>query len=88
LHEGEKILSVIFPSNQEPALPLSPGKEAFHQPAPLVSKQSKVILSLGFSPVSSMRRDHFNTVLPEFIIQLVTVIRPVTDQILRPASIM
>jgi hypothetical protein len=51
---------------------------------PLVTAQLTAILQLGFSPVSSMRRNHFNTVLPEYINRLVTVIRAVTDQILRP----
>ena len=39
-------------------MPLNPGKEAFHQPAPLIATQSSAILRLWSDPVPSMRCDH------------------------------
>ena len=74
---------MIFPLNQDKALTLNPGKEAFHQPASLVTTQSSAILCSCSYPVSLVRRDHFNTILPQFLVQLVTVVRTVANEILQ-----
>lgn len=58
---------------------MNSGKEAFHQPA----TQKSAILCLGFLPVSSIRRNHLNTLSLEFINQLVAAVRTVTAQIFR-----
>ena len=47
LHEAEEIGWVVLPAHQEPALPLNPGKEAFDDPASLVTAQPSTILGLA-----------------------------------------
>ena len=32
LYEPEEVLGVVFPTDQDAALPLNPGKEALHEP--------------------------------------------------------
>ena len=33
LYEAEKVLGVVFPTDEDAALPLNPSKEALHEPA-------------------------------------------------------
>lgn len=40
LHKPEEVDRVIFPANQEPALPLQPRQEAFDEPAAFVPPQT------------------------------------------------
>jgi len=64
-------------------LPLNPGEEAFHQPAPLIATQSAAVLCIGFKPSLPMWRDHFNAFLAQFFIQFVAVVGTITNQIHR-----
>ena len=63
-------------------MPLNPGKEPFHQPAPFITTQASAILCLGFYPIPALGCDHLNTVLAQFVIQLVAVIRAITNRVL------
>src|SRR5882757_3341216 len=56
LHETEKVGRVVFPSNQEPTLPLNPRKEALDDPAPLIPTQSAAVLGFVFL-VGAVRRN-------------------------------
>jgi len=78
----EEILDAIFPADQETTLPLNPGKETFNQPAPLVAVQSPAVLRDRFDPVPSIWHDYLNTFLTQFLIQLVAVVRAITNQVL------
>jgi hypothetical protein len=40
LNEAKEVLWMIFPSDEDPALPLDPGEEAFDQPAPQEASQA------------------------------------------------
>jgi hypothetical protein len=72
---------VAFVTNDEPAEVLKPSKQSFDFPASAVSAQTTPVLRsvLAIAPV---RRDYFDSVLPQFGIQLVRIISIVTDQIL------
>jgi len=81
LHKAEEIIGVIFPSTEESTLPLNPGEEALHQPAPFITTHSTAILRLGINPSPSMWRDHFNAFLAQLFIQFVAVVGAITNQI-------
>jgi hypothetical protein len=66
-------------------LPLYPGKEAFHQPAPFVASQVAIIICSDSAPISVMRYNYLNTILTQFLVQLVTVGGTVSNQILHLA---
>ena len=83
LHEAEKIGRVVLPANEEPPLPLHPSEEALNYPTSLVAAQTTTVLSLLLDPVRAMRRDHFDPRDAQFRIQLVAVVRAITDQIVR-----
>jgi hypothetical protein len=82
VNKAEEILGIIFPSNEETTLPLNPGKEPLHKPTPFIAAQTAAILGFAFLPVRAVGRDHLDTVLPEFLVELVTVIRAVAYQVL------
>ena len=43
LNEANEVLWMIFPSNEDPALPPDPGEEAFDQPAPHEASQAAAV---------------------------------------------
>ena len=61
-------------------MPLNPGKELFHQPAPFITTQSTAILCPGYYPIPAMRLDYLNTHLTRFLVQLVAVVRAISNQ--------
>ena len=61
LNEAKEVLWMIFPSNEDPALPLDPGEEAFDQPAPQVASQTAPVLRRRFRSVRAVRRDHLES---------------------------
>jgi hypothetical protein len=77
-----KLEALVLPADEEPPLPLQPGKEAFDEPAPFVSAEVASILSLEF-PSGAMRRDHVDAVLLEILIEAIAVIGPVSDEMFR-----
>ena len=63
LNEAKEVLWMIFPSDEDPALPLDPGKEAFDQPAPQEASQAASVLRRRFRSVRAVRRDHLDAIL-------------------------
>src|SRR5262245_105745 len=63
LNEAEEVLWMIFPADEDPALPLDPGEEAFDQPAPQGASQAAPVLRRRFRPVRAVRRDHLDAIL-------------------------
>ena len=62
LDEAEEVLGVVFPSDEDPALPLNPCEETFDQPSPCVSPQPTPILRGRLAAIGSVWRDHFDAV--------------------------
>ncbi len=81
LHKAQEVGGVVFPANQQPPLPLQPGKEPFDEPAAVIAPQVAAILGLECAG-GPMRRDHIHTVLLEVIIELIAGIRAIADQVL------
>jgi hypothetical protein len=63
LNEAKEVLWMIFPSGEDPALPLDPSEEAFDQPAPQEASQAAPVLRRRFRSVRAVRRDHLDAIL-------------------------
>ena len=63
LNEAKEVLWMIFPSDEDPTLPLDPGEEAFDQPAPQEASQAAPVLRRRFRSVRAVRRDHLDAIL-------------------------
>src|SRR5512139_2001562 len=62
LNEAKEVLWMIFPSDEDAALPLDPGEEAFDQPAPQEASQAAPVLRRRFRSVRAVRRDHLDAI--------------------------
>ncbi len=82
LHKPEEVCGVILPANEQSALPLEPGEEAFHEPAPFVSREVEAVLCLQF-PGRAMGRNHIHTILFEIVIEAIAIIGTVPNEMLR-----
>src|SRR6185369_17025154 len=82
VEEAQEILGVIFPTHDQTAKVVEPGKHAFHFPAPAKPPQAPTVLSPALGPASlPMRRNHLRCELGHhFRIELVTVVSLVADQ--------
>src|SRR5262245_64417842 len=58
LYEAEEVLRVVFPTDEDAALPLNPSKEALHEPASHIAAQPSPILRGRLASVAAMWRDH------------------------------
>src|SRR5438132_6202176 len=63
LYEAEEVLGVVFPTDEDAALPLNPSKEALHEPASHIAAWPSSILRGRLASVAAMRRDHLDAVL-------------------------
>ena len=77
----QKILGVALVTHNQSPKVLKPRKQPLDLPASAVSAQAAPVLSLVL-PVAAVRRDHFDSILSQFGIQLVRVVGIVADQIL------
>src|SRR5215472_10801521 len=83
LNESEEVLGVVFPTDEETALPLDPGEEALDEPAPRVTAEPSSILRERLSAIGAMRCNHLDALSSQLLVQRVAVVGAVTDQILR-----
>jgi hypothetical protein len=80
LGEAEEVFDVVFPSCDEAAEVVHPGKEPFHFPASGVATQLSPVLRLSLS-VAAVGRDHFDAVFfAHLLIQCGRVVGLVADQ--------
>src|SRR3712207_4394411 len=79
-NEGSVMLGVILVAHDGAAVVLEAGPQPLDLPAPLVPPQRSAVLRLRFFPPASMRRTHFNPLISQPLIELVTVIRLISDQ--------
>jgi hypothetical protein len=82
LDKAQEVGRVILPADEHAPLPLQPGKEALHEPATLIAAERAAVLGLEF-PGGPMWRNHIHAVVVEVVIQPITVIRAITDEVLR-----
>ena len=79
LYKAEEILDVVFPSRDQSAVFLHPGKYALNFPATAVAAQRAAILSLLLA-VGPVGRDHLDAVFAHLLVQRVRVVGLVADQ--------
>ena len=83
MNKTEKIIQMIFVTNNDSSVVLYPGKESFHFPTPLVSTQLSTVLRFRLFPIAFMRRDHLDSKLSQFHVQWVGIISLIADQFFR-----
>ena len=77
--EAEKVLDVVFPSGNEAAEVVHPGKETLHLPSSLVASQRTSILRLAAA--TAIGRDQLDAILFfEFFIEPIGVVGFVADE--------
>ncbi len=72
---------MIFPADQDATLRLYPGDEALDRPTSVWLSHRRSCV--GWLPVGTVRRDHLNAVVSQFLILRIAVIGAIADQILR-----
>lgn len=78
--EAEEVLDVVFPSGDEAAEVMHPGKESLHFPAFSITAQFAAILSSAFAS-APVRGNQFDTVfIPEVRVERVRVVGLVSDE--------
>ena len=70
LDEAKKVFNVIFPSRDQSAVVLHPGKDPFDLPAATVAAQWASILRL-LPAIASIRRDHLDAIFGHLRVQQV-----------------
>src|SRR5262249_7468307 len=83
LYEAEEVPGVVFPTDEDAALPLNPSKEALHEPASHIAAQPSPILRGRLASVAAMRRDHLDAVLAQLLIEWIAIVGAIANQILR-----
>src|SRR5262245_13012575 len=83
LYEAEEVLRVVFPTDEDAALPLNPSKEALHEPASHIAAQPSPILRGRLASVAAMWRDHLDAVLAQLLIEWIAILGAIANQILR-----
>jgi hypothetical protein len=83
MNEAEKIIQMIFISNNNSSVVLYPGKESFDFPAPLVTTQFSAVLRFRLFSISLMRRNQLNAERRQFLVERVGIISFIADQFLR-----
>src|SRR6516165_7197521 len=83
LYEAEEVPGVVFPTDEDAALPLNPSKEALHEPASHIAAQPSPTLRGRLASVAAMRRDHLDAVLAQLLIEWIAIVGAIANQILR-----
>src|SRR5215467_5233119 len=83
LYEAEEVLGVVFPTDEDTALPLNPSKEALYEPASHIAAWPSPILRGRLASVAAMRRDHLDAVLAQLLIEWIAIVGAIANQILR-----
>ena len=79
VHEAEKVVDVVFPSHDQTAKLVHPGKQPFYFPAPAITAQRATVL--GLAPALPIRGNQFNAVLVgKLFVERVRVVRFVADE--------
>src|SRR5579885_1509855 len=79
LYKTQEVGGVVFPANQQPPLPLEPGKEPFDEPATLIPPQMAPVLGCEFAS-GPVRRDQVHAVLLEIVIEPVAIVGAIADK--------
>jgi hypothetical protein len=80
VNERQEVVDVSVVPDEDASIVLKPGKEPFDFPAMLVSSQRAAVLGRRLDAVVSVRRDHFNALAGELLIEDVAVVGAIADQ--------
>jgi hypothetical protein len=83
MDEAQKVLLMVFISNNQTTEVLQPGEQSLHFVTSAVSPQRASVLCCRLFSVASVGRDHFNSGRRQLFVQRVAVIRLISDQSLR-----
>jgi len=83
MDQAQKVLLMVFISNNQTTEVLQPGEQSLHFVTSAVSPQRASVLCCRLFPVASVGRDHFNSGRRQLFVQRVAVIRLISDQSLR-----
>lgn len=83
MNKTEKIIQMIFVTNDDSSVILYPGKKSFHFPAPLISAKFATVLRFRLLSISLMRRDHLDSKCRKFCVQWIGIIGFIADQFFR-----
>lgn len=79
MHKSEEIFDVVFPSRDQSAVVLHPGKDALDLPAAAIATQRTAVLSLSLA-IDAVGRDHLDAVFAHLPVQRVRDVGLVADQ--------
>src|SRR5215204_7279894 len=80
MNKTEKIIQMIFVTNNDSSVILYPGKKSFHLPTSLISAKLATVLRFRFLSVPFMRRDQRDSKISQFRVQWVRIIGFIADQ--------
>ena len=79
LYESEEVFDVVFPSRDQSAVVLHPGKDPLDLPAAAIATQRTAVLGLPLT-VDAVGRDHFDAVFTHLLVECIRVVGLVADQ--------
>ena len=79
MDEAEEVFDVVFPSGDQTAVVLHPGKEPFDFPSAAITAQRASILGLALA-VGPVGRDHLDAVFTHLLVQRIRVVGLVANQ--------
>ncbi len=80
-HNGFEVLFFVFMADDAAAVIEQPGKEALYFPSSFVAPEFAAVLCFWFDATRSVRCDHFHTDHRQTLIQGVTIIRSITNEL-------
>ena len=80
MNKAQIVFHFVFMACNQAAEILQPSEQSFHQPSATESAQWTTVLSLGFTAIGFVRRNHFDAVFGHAIIQAITVIGTIINQ--------
>ena len=80
MNEGGETLMAAIPAGDDALVFVQPGEQTLDLPAPPVPAQWTAVLSGGSGTVAAMRRDQFNALGSEFLIERITVVGTIPDK--------
>ena len=80
MNKTEIIFSFVTKTSRRAAEVLQPGEKTLDFPTTFVTAQNSAVLPLWFLTVSFVRRNHFNALCFEFLIERLGIISLIADQ--------
>ena len=87
MNHSQKIIHMVFVTDNQPSEVLKPGKQALYLPSAPIAPEFSPILSIRFFSSFTMWRNHFNTTfVKQLFIKFVAIVSFITNQLVRCIS--